>query len=55
VRVKGNGLVNKQGQRGDLFAQIKVVMPTDNGAEAQALWESLAKNSEFDPRANWSK
>jgi curved DNA-binding protein len=55
LRVKGNGLLNKQGQRGDLFAQIRVVMPTHNDAEAQALWESLAKNAEFDPRANWSR
>jgi curved DNA-binding protein len=47
--------LNKQGERGDLFAQIKVVMPTHNDAEAQALWESLAKHAQFDPRANWSK
>jgi curved DNA-binding protein len=55
LRVKGNGLLNKQGQRGDLYAQIKVVMPTQNDEATQALWEQLASKVEFDPRANWSK
>jgi curved DNA-binding protein len=54
LRVKGNGLMNKQGQRGDLYAQLKVVMPKSTDDAAKALWEKLAETAAFDPRAQWS-
>ncbi|WP_268799357.1 curved DNA-binding protein [Pseudomonas huanghezhanensis] len=54
LRVKGNGLMNKQGQRGDLYAQLKVVMPKSTDDAAKALWEKLADTAAFDPRAQWS-
>lgn len=54
LRVKGNGLMNKQGQRGDLYAQLKVVMPKSTDDAAKALWEKLAETAAFDPRAHWS-
>jgi curved DNA-binding protein len=54
LRVKGNGLMNKQGQRGDLYAQLKVVMPKTTDDAAKALWEKLADTAAFDPRAQWS-
>ena len=53
LRIKGNGLLNKQGQRGDLLAQIKVVMPPSNDATRE-LWKTLADKAAFDPRAQWS-
>lgn len=53
LRIKGNGLLNKQGQRGDLLAQIKVVMPPSNDATKE-LWKTLADKAAFDPRAQWS-
>jgi curved DNA-binding protein len=54
LRVKGNGLMNKQGQRGDLYAQLKVVMPKSTDDATKALWEKLAEQAAFDPRAQWS-
>src|SRR5690606_35172375 len=53
-RVKGNGLLNKQGERGDLYAQIKVVMPPSTDEATKALWQTLAEKAAFDPRAQWS-
>jgi curved DNA-binding protein len=54
LRVKGNGLLNKQGQRGDLYAQLKIVMPKSTDEATKALWEKLATQAAFDPRAQWS-
>ncbi|WP_426119718.1 curved DNA-binding protein [Pseudomonas sp. DSP3-2-2] len=54
LRVKGNGLLNKQGERGDLYAQIKVVMPPSTDEATKALWQTLAEKAAFDPRAQWS-
>ncbi|WP_426142986.1 curved DNA-binding protein [Pseudomonas sp. DWP3-1-2] len=55
LRVKGNGLLDKKGQRGDLYAQIKVVMPSSTDEATKALWQALADKAAFDPRAQWSK
>ncbi|BAP43106.1 curved DNA-binding protein [Pseudomonas sp. 21LCFQ02] len=55
LRVKGNGLQDKQGQRGDLFAQLKVVMPSQNDEASRALWQKLADKSGFDPRSGWGR
>ena len=52
LRVKGKGLVGKAG-RGDLYAQLKVVMPPKVGASDEELWRKLAQNTAFDPRAEW--
>jgi curved DNA-binding protein len=54
LRVKGNGLLNKHGHRGDLFAQLKIVMPKSTDEATKALWEKLAETAAFDPRAQWS-
>ena len=54
LRVKGNGLVDKKGLRGDLYAQLKVVMPTFSDEETKAIWQSLAEKAAFDPRVQWS-
>ncbi|MGV8916485.1 MAG: curved DNA-binding protein [Pseudomonas sp.] len=55
LRVKGNGLLDKQGQRGDLYAQLKIVMPKTTNEDTKTLWESLAEKAAFDPRSQWSK
>lgn len=55
LRVKGNGLQRKQGERGDLYAQLKVVMPPHADEATQALWKTLSEKAAFDPRANWSR
>jgi curved DNA-binding protein len=53
LRVKGNGLMSKNGERGDLYAQLKIVMPKHTDEASKALWQSLADKSSFDPRAQW--
>lgn len=53
LRIKGKGLMRKDKSRGDLFAQLKVVMPAANTEDQKALWTELAAKSEFDPRAEW--
>lgn len=53
LRVKGNGLMNKSGERGDLYAQLKIVMPKHSDEATKALWQSLADKAAFDPRAQW--
>lgn len=52
LRVRGKGLKGKTGQ-GDLFAVLKVVMPTGSDGDVKELWEALAEKAAFDPRADW--
>ncbi len=54
LRIKGKGLVRKQGH-GDLYAVLKVVMPSDTSREVKAQWQQLASSAAFDPRNEWSK
>ncbi|WP_338526405.1 DnaJ C-terminal domain-containing protein [Pseudomonas batumici] len=53
MRAKGHGLLNKAGQRGYLFVQLKAVMPRQNDDAVKALWQELAKKAAFDPREHW--
>lgn len=53
LRIKGKGLPNKRGERGDLYAVINVVVPATGEAGTKALWEKLGEESKFDPRAEW--
>lgn len=50
MRVKGHGLMNKAGQRGFLYVQLKAVMPKQADDETIALWQALAKKANFNPR-----
>ena len=52
LRVKGKGLVTKSG-RADLFAVLKIVIPTEDNSELQQHWQALQKASDFNPRASW--
>jgi len=54
LRIKGHGLADKKGQRGDLYAQLKVVMPKQTDEATKALWQELADKAAFDPREQWS-
>ncbi len=54
MRAKGHGLLNKAGQRGYLFVQLKAVMPKNTDEEVKALWQELAQKAAFDPRESWS-
>ena len=53
MRAKGHGLLNKAGQRGFLYVQLKAVMPPAGDDEVKALWQALAQKAAFDPRANF--
>jgi curved DNA-binding protein len=54
MRIKGKGLPGKHRQ-GDLFAVLNVVMPKTTDPSLKDLWSELAKKSDFDPRAEWSR
>ncbi len=54
LRIAGKGLVGRVG-RGDLYVLLNVVMPKQSPAAVQALWQQLAEQSTFDPRAEWGK
>jgi curved DNA-binding protein len=49
LRLRGQGL-GKAGERGDLFAVVRVQVPTRLGEEERRLWEQLAERSGFRPR-----
>jgi curved DNA-binding protein len=53
LRIKGKGLPGKQLQ-GDLYAVLKVVMPTSSNESVKEQWQQLADLAPFDPRADWS-
>lgn len=53
VRAKGHGLLNKAGERGFLYIQLKAVMPKLGDDETNALWQALAKKAAFNPRENF--
>jgi curved DNA-binding protein len=50
LRLKGQGMPNRAGQRGDLYAVVKIVMPKRMKKEERELFERLAASSNFDPR-----
>ncbi|MEK0447071.1 MAG: hypothetical protein RLZZ399_2392 [Verrucomicrobiota bacterium] len=41
-RLRGRGLPKRNKERGDFYAQIRVVLPVECSAEEQARWEALA-------------
>jgi curved DNA-binding protein len=53
MRIKGKGLVRKEGS-GDLYAVLKVVMPTVINDDIRQYWQTLASEADFDPREEWS-
>lgn len=50
IRIKGRGYPGKGGRRGDLYAEISVVVPPEPTAEERQLYEQLARISTYDPR-----
>ena len=50
LRMKGLGLPQDSGGRGDLYARVCILTPATVSAEERALWEQLAKGSTFKPR-----
>ncbi len=51
LRVRGRGLPKRGGERGDVIAELKVVVPTDLTASEREIFEKLASVSRFNPRS----
>jgi len=52
LRMRGLGLPREDGTRGDLYAAIRVQVPSPLPEEERAAWEQLARESKFKPRKN---
>lgn len=50
LKMNGLGLPKKDGSRGDLIVELKIVTPKKNSKKEKELWESLAEESSFSPR-----
>jgi curved DNA-binding protein len=50
LRLTGRGLPRRDKTTGDLYATVRIVVPTDVGEEERALYKQLAEVSRFDPR-----
>jgi curved DNA-binding protein len=51
LRLTGRGLARKDGVKGDLYAVVKIVVPTSASERERTLWNELAQASSFNPRA----
>jgi curved DNA-binding protein len=50
LRLRGRGLPNPRGSNGDLFAEVRIMVPPSLTKEERRLFEELAAVSTFDPR-----
>jgi curved DNA-binding protein len=50
LRLRGLGLPKESGGRGDLYAAVRIQVPTTASASERELWEQLAQVSPFKPR-----
>lgn len=51
LRLRGLGLPRRDGPRGDLVLEVRIVVPPSASEEEKRLWQELARASAFDPRA----
>ncbi|GAA3342351.1 J domain-containing protein [Amorphoplanes nipponensis] len=51
LRLRGRGMPHPRGTAGDLYAEVRIVVPPQPSAAERALWQRLAEASGFDPRA----
>jgi curved DNA-binding protein len=51
LRVRGKGLRTRDGGRGDLYVLVRIEVPVRVNDHERALWEQLARESKFNPRA----
>jgi curved DNA-binding protein len=50
IRLRGRGLARAGGERGDLLAEVRIVVPSELSERERELYEQLAEVSEFQPR-----
>ncbi len=52
IKIPKKGYKNAQGERGDLFAEVKIMIPSKITKNEEELYEKLKKLSTFNPRIN---
>jgi curved DNA-binding protein len=52
LRLKGKGMPNPKGAPGDLYAEVRIMVPKKLDKKEKELFEELADVSDFDPRAH---
>jgi curved DNA-binding protein len=50
LRLRGEGMPNPRGTPGDLYAEVKIMVPPHPTARERELFEQLARDSGFNPR-----
>jgi curved DNA-binding protein len=50
LRLRRRGMPNSRGEPGDLFAEVRILVPASLSDDERRLFEELAKVSTFDPR-----
>ena len=50
LRLRGRGMPNARGKPGDLYAEVRIMVPPQLSEEERRLFEQLAAVSTFDPR-----
>jgi curved DNA-binding protein len=50
LRLRGLGLPREGGARGDLYAVVRIQVPSSVSVQERALWEKMASSSAFKPR-----
>jgi curved DNA-binding protein len=50
LRLRGQGMPNPRGLPGNLYAEIKIMVPPSLSKEERKLYEKLASVSDFNPR-----
>ena len=50
LRLRGLGLPREDKGRGDLYATVRIQVPTSATAAERAKWEEMARASSFNPR-----
>ncbi|MFI8326846.1 DnaJ C-terminal domain-containing protein [Streptomyces sp. NPDC085529] len=50
LRLRGRGMPNRRGPAGDLYAEVRIVVPPDPTPRERELFQRLAEESGFEPR-----
>ena len=50
LRLRGRGMPNPGGKNGDLFAEVRIMVPKTPSDDERRLFEELSRTSTFDPR-----
>jgi curved DNA-binding protein len=51
LRLRGRGMPGPRGRNGDLYAEVRIVVPSNLTEEERRLFSELAATSTFDPRS----